>query len=128
MGIFGESKACPKREIRSTKQVKKFSKTSLLDVLAQGGNISSYTAEDGTVRIKILVNKQDFKRIINNASSSPSIGSNRDRSINSPSSIASSPSMERRLYDLMRRKKKSMGTKSCSTWLPVLQSIPEEHC
>lgn len=111
-----EFKASPKRELKSTKG-KKFSKTCLLEILAQGGSIASYTTEDGTVKMKILVKKQDLKRIMNNTST----GTNRDRT-NNASSISSS-SIERRLYDLMKKKKKPSKS---SNWMPVLQSIPEE--
>lgn len=121
--MVDEFKSSPKRDIRNPKG-KKFSRTSLLEVLAQGGSIASYTTEDGTVRMKILVKKQDLKKIMSNA------GTNRDRP-NNASSVSSSPSfsIERRLYDLMKRKKANAqpkGNKTCS-WSPVLQSIPEEQ-
>ncbi|KNA22922.1 hypothetical protein SOVF_029570 [Spinacia oleracea] len=133
MGIMVEEfKSSPKREFRNTKG-KRFSRSSLLEVLAQGGSISSYTAEDGTVRMKILVKKQDLKKIMNNAAlirdHHRPTNNNNASSISSSPSPKSSSSIERRLYDLMRRKKASAqakGNKS-SSWMPVLQSIPEEH-
>lgn len=94
--------------------------TTLLEALVKGGYVTSHTTEDGKVKLKILVNKQELKQLletVNNATTNISNNS-------SPS-----PSVESRLYDLMQRKRVSQVNKErqSSNWRPVLRSIPEEH-
>lgn len=105
----------------------KKSTLSLLEALAKGGSISSYKTEDGKIKIKILVKKQDLKQMLQ----SVNINNNHNRNNSSTSSIFPllSFSAERQLHNLMKRKKKGSQAKEhkISHWRPVLHSIPEEY-
>ncbi|KAK9666751.1 hypothetical protein RND81_14G208500 [Saponaria officinalis] len=127
-----ELKPSQKKDLRSTKNNKnnqqKLSRTSVLEAISKGGKITSYTAEDGTIKMKILVKKQDLKQILG-AMNNNNVGF-RDR----PTVAAPPPSsstIERRLLELKRKKKANAQVKgsnyNLSSWRPQLQSIPEEH-
>ena len=98
--------------------------TTLLEALAKRGSVTSYTTEYGKTKIKILVKKQDFKSILE------SMNDTNCGSYNFTSRIFSflSSSIEKKLNDLMKKKKGSQA-KECqsSNWRPTLHSIPEEY-
>lgn len=141
-----KGKGCPspngKRELRWSRSGRnqKFGRTTLLEAIAKGGNVTSYTAQDGTVRMKILVKKQDLKHIlnlkgdINNNNNDDDHGvlkANHGRPVLVMPPASSSMVMERRLYDLMMKRRRSQShissSTTCSTWRPALHSIPEEQ-
>ncbi|KAL5788940.1 hypothetical protein ACOSP7_005889 [Xanthoceras sorbifolium] len=109
-----------------------------------GGGVVSETKEDGVVRMKIKVRKEDLRQMLQvmknvNKSSSSTHNNNTSSTSTSSSSSSLSMSLEQRL-NLLRRKHllrgnniggKSNGSSSrgrgCPrSWSPVLQSIPEE--
>ncbi|XWS55127.1 hypothetical protein CRYUN_Cryun10bG0148200 [Craigia yunnanensis] len=119
-----EGKASPKREFKQLRsRTQKTLRSNLLEAIARAnsGGVVSHINEDGVVRMKIVVRKQDLKqmlRIIN--------GVGKNISANYQSSP--SPSVEERL-NLMRRKhllRSYAIKKSRHSWSPELQSIPEE--
>ena len=90
-----------------------------------GSHLLSQANEDGVVRMKLLVRKQDLKQMLEMVRGG--------RSNNNGASYQQSPSslsLEHRLNQLRRRQllRASAATKERrrSSWSPVLQSIPEE--
>ncbi|KAK9677510.1 hypothetical protein RND81_11G148200 [Saponaria officinalis] len=59
-------KASPRREIRSSKGKNKkvIRNKTLLENIVKNGDISSRISEDGTLKMKILVKKQDLKQML----------------------------------------------------------------
>ncbi|KAG6761705.1 hypothetical protein POTOM_034934 [Populus tomentosa] len=123
-----EGKASPKRDFRALR-VRNYRslKSNLLESIAQvnAGSVVSHTNEDedGFVRMKLVVRKQDLKQMLE-------LMRGCESSTNQASySPASSLSLEQRL-NLLRRKHLSRSNAakgSCRrSWTPALQSIPEE--
>lgn len=120
-----------KKEVRST-NAKNVRNTALLEALAKRGYVTSHTTDDGKVKIKILVKKQDLQQILetmNYGTSCNNINNNNGNfTILPASSSLSSSSFERRLYDLKKKKRASQAKEQQpSRWKPALQSIPEEY-
>ncbi|KAF5745777.1 hypothetical protein HS088_TW07G01370 [Tripterygium wilfordii] len=83
-----------------------------------GGVVLNHSNEDGSVRMKIMVRKQDLKQVL-------------DVIDKCAGTTTTTLSMEQRL-NLLRRKhrlracsKESRSREGCS-WTPTLQSIPED--
>ncbi|ESR35769.1 hypothetical protein WN944_028452 [Citrus x changshan-huyou] len=130
------SKASPKRELRASKnrQQQKTVTSNVMEAIAQvsngGGGVHVSEANDnGVVRMKIMVRKQDLKQILqvmnmNGANNSHS----RSEAANAP---LSAPSAEQWL-NLLRRKHNIVKAVNSGkenqrrSWRPELQSIPEE--
>ncbi|KAK9677512.1 hypothetical protein RND81_11G148400 [Saponaria officinalis] len=145
-------KASPRREIRSSKGNLKNKKVirnkTLLENIVKNGDISSRISENGTLKMKILVKKQDLKQMLetvdvvsnnnNNCTStctsiSISTSTSESASVLSLSSskllLSSFSSIERRMNDLVKRRRASQvhqGQQQPRAWRPALQSIPEE--
>ncbi|KDP33284.1 hypothetical protein JCGZ_13071 [Jatropha curcas] len=123
-----EGRGSPKREFRSVKGRinNRNLRNNLLESIAQsnGGSVVSQAAnEDGVVRMKILVKKQDLKQMLE-------LVRNGSKNNSYQSSSSSFSSVEQRL-NLLRRKhllRVNAGKESRrrSAWIPALQSIPEE--
>ncbi|KMT01341.1 hypothetical protein BVRB_9g213560 [Beta vulgaris subsp. vulgaris] len=118
------------KEVRSSKcarsnNAKIVRNTSLLEAISKEGSLTSYTTEDGKLKIKIMVKKQDLKQMLEAMNNGIDNGIN----INSIILPKTSPSsIEMRLYDLMKTKKASQAKeRQPRNWRPALQSIPEEH-
>ncbi|KAH7574832.1 hypothetical protein JRO89_XS02G0010200 [Xanthoceras sorbifolium] len=141
----------PKRDMfRSTRgRNQKTMMSNLMEAIEEmnttsRGGVVSETKEDGVVRMKIKVRKEDLRQMLQvmknvNKSSSSTHNNNTSSTSTSSSSSSLSMSLEQRL-NLLRRKHllrgnniggKSNGSSSrgrgCPrSWSPVLQSIPEE--
>ncbi|KAJ0077670.1 hypothetical protein Patl1_35874 [Pistacia atlantica] len=128
--VTAGGKSSPKREMfRSSRSRQQRSMMSnLMEAITQvsggGDHVVSETKEDGVVRMKIKVRKQDLRQMLEVMKSGKNNNNNNTQS--------SSLSVEQRL-NLLRRKhilrSNSMmmeeGRRGGS-WRPVLQSIPEE--
>ncbi|KAK8626707.1 hypothetical protein V6N13_134340 [Hibiscus sabdariffa] len=94
-----------------------------------GGAVVSRVDEDGVLRMKIVVRKQDLKHVLGfiNGDGEDNVAANYYKYYRSSS--PSSMSVEERL-NLLRRKhllrSNAMIKKSGHCWSPELQSIPEE--
>ncbi|KAJ6906441.1 hypothetical protein NC652_024008 [Populus alba x Populus x berolinensis] len=116
-----EGKASPKRDFRALRVRNHRSlKSNLLESIAQvnAGNVVSHTNEDedGFVRMKFVVRKQDLKQMLELMRGCES---STNQSSYSP---ASSLSLEQKH---LSRSNAAKG--SCRrSWTPALQSIPEE--
>ncbi|GMH02937.1 hypothetical protein Nepgr_004776 [Nepenthes gracilis] len=118
-----ESKASQMREFRLSRgRDLKPGRSNLSESIALvnggGGVVAHSTGDDGNVRLKIVVRKQDLKQIL-------------EAMKNSVSSPMPSLSLEQRLF-LMRRRlsagKFNHGKVNRRiSWRPALQSIPEER-
>ncbi|KAF5178091.1 hypothetical protein FRX31_032323 [Thalictrum thalictroides] len=124
---LAEEKGSPKRESKISKaRSQKSMRCSLLEAIAQvhGGDVVSRKDEDGIVRMKIVVKKQDLKQLLEMIGG----GTNESRKASTVlSAFSSILTLEQRL-NIMRRRhmKRAERQKGCaSTWRPVLQSIPE---
>lgn len=127
-----EGKGSPKREFKQLRsRNQKILRSNLLEAISQANNnnggVVSHINEDGAVRVKIVVRKQDLKQmlgIINGGGG----GGGRKASANYLPTLPSS-SVEERL-NLLRRKHvlRSPAIKKSRRhcWCPELQSIPEE--
>ena len=120
-----EGKVSPKREFKQLRnRNQKNLRSNLLEAIAQSnsGGVVSHINEDGVVRMKIVVRKQDLKQMMGIING----GGGKNISANYQSS-PSPTSVEERL-NLMRRKHvlRSYAIKSRHCWSPELQSIPEE--
>uniref|UniRef100_A0A803LGA1 Uncharacterized protein n=1 Tax=Chenopodium quinoa TaxID=63459 RepID=A0A803LGA1_CHEQI len=121
----------PKKEVHSTKKtrsnnvIKIDKNTTLLEALVKGGYITSHKAEDGKVKMRILVNKHDLKQLLETMMNNENNGTSK---VLLPKA-SPLPEVERRLRDLMKRKRatNAKGRQSSTNWRPALQSIPEEH-
>ncbi|GLT75287.1 hypothetical protein SLA2020_470230 [Shorea laevis] len=102
-------------------------RSNVLKTIAQGGGVVSNVKEDGTIRMKITVRKEDLKQMLGMI--------NCEKNTISTHLSPSSPfsPVEERL-NLLRRKhllrenamRKSWKSCQCS-WSPQLQSIPEDE-
>ena len=109
----------------------------ILAAIAKGGGnheVTTYKGEDGKVRMKILVKKQDLKQILVAAAAAEATIINCNEKQDEPTAMRSKSrgSFEQRLHDLMMsRKSRSSRRKrpspSAAPWTPALHSIPEEH-
>ncbi|GMJ08100.1 hypothetical protein HRI_004479200 [Hibiscus trionum] len=117
-----EGKASPTREFKQLRTRNQNAlRSSLLEVIAKANNggstVVSHVNEDGVLRVKIVVRKQDLKQML---------GKINGGCANSPSSL--SLSVEQRL-NLLRRKQlmkaANAARKRRHCWSPELQSIPE---
>ncbi|KAF8013430.1 hypothetical protein BT93_I1320 [Corymbia citriodora subsp. variegata] len=79
----------------------------------------SQVREDGAVRMKLVVRKQELKQILE------AIRGGRKKSTHQTATSGQPLSGEQRLHLLWRRKFVKDGRQS-SSWRPALQSIPEE--
>ncbi|KAJ9704501.1 hypothetical protein PVL29_002863 [Vitis rotundifolia] len=128
MGLrAAEGKGSQKKELRLWRATgQKGVKGSLLEAIAQvngGSHVVSHSDEDGVLRMKIVVKKQDLKQMLEVMRGGKS-------SAHSPLFLPSpSLSSEQRL-NLLRRKHVFRGNQSNrsrrSSWRPALHSIPEE--
>ncbi|MCL7035190.1 hypothetical protein MKW94_011604 [Papaver nudicaule] len=102
------------------------SKSNLLEAIAQfhGAGVVSHTDENGVVRMKILVKKQDLKQMLEMMDNGKESSSNDNTQQHVQSS---SLSLEQRIH-VMRRKHQRRAEKGGRTWRPALQSIPEDNC
>ncbi|KAK8481712.1 hypothetical protein V6N11_055819 [Hibiscus sabdariffa] len=124
-----EGKASPKRR----KALNRSINNRLLEAIERaknnggGGAVVSRVDEDGVLRMKIVVRKQDLKHVLGIINGEDNVAANYYKYYrpSSPSSI----SVEERL-NLLRRKhllrSNAMIKKSGHCWSPELQSIPEE--
>ena len=127
-----DDKAWPRREFRFARaRNPKAAKTKVLDAIAQvnggAGCVVSHTDEDGVVRMKVKVRKQDLKQLLEAMKGAKNTALARQLSTPPP---MPSLSLEQRL-NLMRirhlaRSSQAKVSRHCS-WRPALQSIPEEH-
>ncbi|KAK9109347.1 hypothetical protein Sjap_017407 [Stephania japonica] len=122
---FGEEKSSPRRESRlSRARSQKAMRSNILEAIAQmqGGNSVSRRDEDGTLRMKIVVKKQDLKHFLGMMGS----GNNGN---NNQASLSSLTTLEQRLHVLRSRQVRrsvEVAKSSRGPWRPALQSIPEE--
>ncbi|OAY52280.1 hypothetical protein MANES_04G070500v8 [Manihot esculenta] len=115
----------PKREIRSLRARNHRSlRNNLLESIAQanGGSVVSQVNEDGVVRMKLLVRKQDLRQMLE-------VMRGHGKNISQQQSF-SSLSVEQRL-NLLRKKQLLRANAAAKesrrrSWTPQLQSIPEE--
>ncbi|GKV20868.1 hypothetical protein SLEP1_g30918 [Rubroshorea leprosula] len=99
-------------------------RSNVLETIAQGGGVVSHVKEDGTVRMKITVRKEDLKQMLGMI--------NCEKNTISTHLSPSSPfsPVEERLNLLRRRHllRENAMRKSCQcSWSPQLQSIPEDE-
>ncbi|KAJ6765861.1 PLASTID MOVEMENT IMPAIRED PROTEIN-RELATED [Salix purpurea] len=121
-----DGKASPKRSFRALLRGRNHRslKSNLPEPIGQinGGCVVSHTNENGFVRMKVVVRKQDLKQMLEVMRGGRS---NDNRASNSP---VSSLSLEQH-FNLLRRKHLSRSNSakgSCRrSWTPALQSIPE---
>ncbi|KAL7237081.1 hypothetical protein ACSBR1_020202 [Camellia fascicularis] len=125
-----EGRSSPKREFRvSRARNQRAMRNNILDAIAQVSNgdglvSGSDGGEDGVVRMKIVVKKQDLKQMLEVIRGGKNTGG-------TSTSVSPTPSLclEQRL-NLMRRRhqwrvSQAKGSRR-SSWRPALQSIPEE--
>ncbi|OAY52279.1 hypothetical protein MANES_04G070400v8 [Manihot esculenta] len=118
----------PKREIRSLRARNHRSlRNNLLESIAQanGGSVVSQVNEDGVVRMKLLVRKQDLRQMLEVMR-----GHGKNISQQQSFSTSSSLTVEQRL-NLLRKKQLLRASAAAKesrrhSWTPQLQSIPEE--
>lgn len=134
---FAGGKASPKRDhqfrlFRARNQLSRTSNTrsnsNLLDAIAKasgGGHVGSPTEEDnGVVRMKIVVRKQDWKQMLE------AMGGCSNNNCKKQADLPSL-SVEQRL-NLLRKKHQILKANLAkqnrirSSWSPALRSIPEE--
>ncbi|MBA0739158.1 hypothetical protein Gogos_012454 [Gossypium gossypioides] len=131
-----EGKASPKREFKQSKSRNQKSLTRssnnsyLLEAIAnasnnRGGGVVSHIHENGALRVKIVVKKQDLRQMLGIINVGTGKNNNYYYYQSSPPSI----SVEERL-NLLRKKQllrsNAIKKKSRHCWSPELQSIPEE--
>ncbi|MBA0614298.1 hypothetical protein Godav_014611 [Gossypium davidsonii] len=131
-----EGKASPKREFKQSKSRNQKSLTRssnnsyLLEAIAnasnnRGGGVVSHIHENGALRVKIVVKKQDLRQMLGIINGGTGKNNNNYYYQSSPPSI----SVEERL-NLLRKKQllrsNAIKKKSRHCWSPELQSIPEE--
>ncbi|EEF41104.1 conserved hypothetical protein [Ricinus communis] len=120
------NKASSKREIRSLRGKNHRSlRNNLLESIAQvnGGSVVSHRNEDGVVRMKLLVRKQDLRQMLE------LIKSGKNNSHQASFSLSSSSCVEQRLNLLWRKhlsRANAVKESRHGCWVPALQSIPEE--
>lgn len=130
------NKASPKRSDhqysrlhRARNHQKVNTRSNLLDAIAKSNGDVSQTEEDGVVRMKIVVRKQDLKQMLEVMGGNNSNNKQAKNNSNTTSFLASLTAEQR--LSLLRKKHVLMRANSAkqsrrSSWSPVLQSIPEE--
>ncbi|KAI3980584.1 hypothetical protein MKX01_025149 [Papaver californicum] len=125
--VKGKGMASTKRKSRLSlpaRNQKPTTESNLLEAIAQfhGAGVVSHTDENGVVRMKILVKKQDLKQMLEMMDNGKESSSN-----NNTQQQSSSLSLEQRLH-IMRRKhqRRVEQAKGRRIWQPALQSIPED--
>ncbi|KAG8497809.1 hypothetical protein CXB51_006689 [Gossypium anomalum] len=131
-----EGKASPKRDFKQSKSRNQKSLTRssnnsyLLEAIAnasnnRGGGVVSHIHENGALRVKIVVKKQDLRQMLGIINGGTGKNNNNYYYQSSPPSI----SVEERV-NLLRKKQllrsNAIKKKSRHCWSPELQSIPEE--
>ncbi|KAH1122706.1 hypothetical protein J1N35_005866 [Gossypium stocksii] len=126
-----EGKASPKREFKQCKNRNhKALRSNLLEAIAKANNgggttvVTHHINEDGVLRVKIVVRKQDLKQMLGRIN-----GGDGEINTNCPSSLSPSLSVEQRLNLLRKKHAMKAGNavkKRFHCWSPQLQSIPEE--
>ncbi|KAB1670818.1 hypothetical protein ERO13_A03G206100v2 [Gossypium hirsutum] len=131
-----EGKASPKRDFKQSKSrnqkslTRSSNNTYLLEAIAnasnnRGGGVVSHIHENGALRVKIVVKKQDLRQMLGIINGGTGKNNNNYYYQSSPPSI----SVEERL-NLLRKKQllrsNAIKKKSRHCWSPELQSIPEE--
>ncbi|XVF45584.1 hypothetical protein PTKIN_Ptkin02bG0217800 [Pterospermum kingtungense] len=123
-----EGKSSPKREFKQFRtRNQKTLRSNLLEAIAQANreSVVSHIDEDGVLRMKIVVRKQDLKQMLGIINGAGRVSSSANYQYSSPSPI----SVEERL-NLLRRKhlmrSNAIKKMSSHSWSPELQSIPEE--
>ncbi|KAI3980585.1 hypothetical protein MKX01_025150 [Papaver californicum] len=107
-------------------------KSNLLEFVAQyhGAGVVSHTDENGAVRMKIRVKKQDLKQMLEMMNNGQKNNTNDTQHHHQSSTLASSNlSLEQRLHFMRRRHQRRVqhAKGGCRrTWRPALQSIPED--
>ncbi|MBA0581112.1 hypothetical protein Gorai_023300 [Gossypium raimondii] len=124
-----EGKASPKRDFKQSKnRNQKALRSNLLEAIAKANNgggttvVTHHINEDGVLRVKIVVRKQDLKQMLGRINGD-------DRKINTNYPSSPSLSVEQRLNLLRKKHAMKAGNavkKSFHCWSPQLQSIPEE--
>ncbi|KAJ4825455.1 hypothetical protein Tsubulata_010617 [Turnera subulata] len=115
-----EGRTSPKRDFRSLRgRNHRILKNNLLESIAQanGGRLVAHTNEDGVVRVKLLVRKQDLKQILETMKGGMT---------NAHQVSSGTLSAEQRLNLLWRKNLSRANAARRRSWTPALQSIPEE--
>ncbi|PSS29536.1 Protein Shroom2 like [Actinidia chinensis var. chinensis] len=120
---FAEGRGSPKRELSRLSRARNqraMIRSNILEVMSQ---VRSSGTEDGVVRMKIVVKKQDLKQMLELIRN----GNTTDLK----SSVSTTPSLclEQRLNFMRRRhplRASQVKGSRQSYWSPALQSIPEE--
>ncbi|GKF07570.1 hypothetical protein Tco_0041794, partial [Tanacetum coccineum] len=93
---------------------------------------STRTVENGVVRMKILVKRQEFKQVLEQVTQQKDDNKENKLKGNNPRKLSkslASKSFEPQLYDSKENKNVKSGqvNRDCRIyWRPALQSIPEE--
>ncbi|KAE8667336.1 hypothetical protein F3Y22_tig00112411pilonHSYRG00008 [Hibiscus syriacus] len=124
-----EAKASPKREFKQLRtRNQKALRSSLLEVIAKANNggsaVVSHVDNDGVLRVKIVVRKQDLKQMLGKINAGC-----RGNKVSANYLWPPPLSVEERLNLLRRKhlmKASNAAKKSRHCWSPELQSIPEE--
>lgn len=109
---------------RTRSQKANYMMTNILDAIAKVNRdcFSSQESEGEVVRMKIVVRKEDLKQIVEALGNGNNMNENRSTQISS--------SLEQRLNFMRKRqllrKANQIKLRNTSSWMPVLQSIPEE--
>ncbi|MCE0481870.1 hypothetical protein HAX54_039967 [Datura stramonium] len=111
-------------KISRTRSQKANMMSNILDAIAQVNNNRDFSSQENTgevVRMKIVVKKEDLKQVLEALGNGNNVNENR-------SQISSS--LEQRLNFMRKRqlirKANQIKLRNNSSWMPVLQSIPEE--
>jgi hypothetical protein len=129
----GASMVLPKRALRPCKLAPNYQasvRRNMLETIVNANDVGivSCVEEDGVVRMKIVVKKQDVKQILQVMREDHKISSSNahhhDRSSPPSSSAEQRLNLLRNKY-LLRSVDLAKESRSCS-WSPALQSIPEE--
>jgi hypothetical protein len=128
----GASMVLPKRALRPCKLARNYQasvRRNMLETIVNANDVGivSCVEEDGVVRMKIVVKKQDVKQILQvmRDDHKSSNAHHHDRSSPPPSSSAEQRLNLLRNKYLLRSVDVAKESRSCS-WSPALQSIPEE--
>ncbi|KAI3834271.1 hypothetical protein MKX03_030078 [Papaver bracteatum] len=117
----------------SARSQKATAKSNLLDSVAQlhGAGVVSHTDENGAVRMKIRVKKQDLKQMLEMMNNGAKNNTNDAQRHHQSSTLAPRDlSLEQRLHFMRRRHQRRVqhAKGGCRrTWRPALQSIPEHN-
>ncbi|KAI3916974.1 hypothetical protein MKW92_021957 [Papaver armeniacum] len=117
----------------SARSQKATAKSNLLESVAQlhGAGVVSHTDENGAVRMKIRVKKQDLKEMLEMMNNGAKNNTNDTQRHHQSSTLAPPDlSLEQRLHFMRRRHQRRVqhAKGGCrKTWRPALQSIPEDN-